>query len=86
MGIGAVLVPTPNGVAVRSVVPGGPAENAGLHAGDRLVRIDGADATAWPMTQCIQLLRGAEGSIVSVRVEREGRELEMSIVRKALEQ
>ena len=82
-GIGAVLSPSPKGVVVASVVAGGPAERAALQAGDRVVRIDGADATAFPMTACIQALRGAEGSVVTLRVERDGRETEMSIVRKS---
>jgi membrane-associated protease RseP (regulator of RpoE activity) len=82
MGIGAVLSPSPKGVVVASVVAEGPAERAGLQVGDRIVRIDGADATASPMTECIQALRGAEGSIVTVRVERDGRDTEMSIPRR----
>jgi protocatechuate 3,4-dioxygenase beta subunit len=81
-GIGAVLAPAANGVMVGSVVSGGPAESAGMMKGDRIVRIDGVDATAMPLSDCIQRLRGAEGSIVSVQVDRGGKTVELTIRRR----
>jgi hypothetical protein len=81
-GIGAVLAPSPGGVLIGSLVAGGPAEGAGLHVGDRIKRIDGVDAAGLPVSDCVQRLRGPEGSIVSMQVDREGRGVEISIVRR----
>jgi S1-C subfamily serine protease len=81
-GIGAVLAPTPSGVMVGSLVSGGPAESAGMAKGDRIVRIEGVDATAMPLSDCVQRLRGAEGTIVSVQVDRGGKTVELAIRRR----
>ncbi|APR83617.1 Hypothetical protein A7982_08966 [Minicystis rosea] len=81
-GIGAVLAPTPKGVLIGPLVAGGPAESAGLLRGDRIRRIDGEDASAMTLSDCVQRLRGANGTIVSVQVEREGKTIEVNIVRR----
>jgi hypothetical protein len=83
-GIGAFLNPTPTGVTIGRVVPGGPAEQAGLKGGDLIRRIDGADVSALTVSECTQLLRGQDGSRVSVQVEREGRSVDVTIQRKAM--
>ncbi len=83
-GIGAFLAPTPRGVSFSRLVPDGPAEKAGIHPGDLIQRIDGADASALPVFQCMQNLRGPEGSRVTVQVEREGRPVDVTIQRRAL--
>jgi hypothetical protein len=82
-GIGAFLAPTPKGVIVGSVLPGGPAESAGLKTGDRLLTIDGERAEGLPLTDCVQRLRGAEGTRVLVTVAREGGSpLDVTITRR----
>lgn len=81
-GIGAVLAPSPSGVLIGSLVLAGPAERAGLHAGDRIKRIDGVDAAAFPVSDCVQRLRGPEGSIVSMQIDRGGQTVDLSIVRR----
>jgi protocatechuate 3,4-dioxygenase beta subunit len=83
-GIGAMLAPSPNGVLIGGVVGGGPAERAGLRAGDRIKRIDGEDATGMSLADCVQRLRGPERSIVTIQVEREGKTLEMSVTRSLI--
>jgi hypothetical protein len=83
-GIGAFLAPAPNGVTVSGLMPGGPAEQAGLHAGDLIRRIDGADASAYTVPECMQSLRGPDGSRVSVQVERAGQRVDVAIQRRAL--
>jgi len=84
VGIGATLLPTPDGVTIAGLVEGAPAERAGLQRGDRIVRIDGADATGLALPDCVQRLRGAAGTRVSVTVDREGQPLEVTITREVV--
>jgi protocatechuate 3,4-dioxygenase beta subunit len=85
IGIGAVLAPTAAGVVISSVIEGGPAERAGLQGGDRIIRIDGADATTMPLSDCVQRLRGPEGSRVTVGVARRGGgEIDLTVVRATI--
>ncbi len=66
------------------LVPAGPAEQAGIQVGDLIQRIDGADASSMAVFECMQILRGPEGSRVTVQVEREGRRLDVAIQRRAI--
>jgi protocatechuate 3,4-dioxygenase beta subunit len=82
-GIGAILIPQGRGVTVSWLVPNGPAQAAGLQVGDLISRIDGTDAQGMTMTDCVQRLRGPEGSRVSVVVAREGAgSVEILVTRK----
>lgn len=83
-GIGATLLPSPQGVRIQSVIAGGPADRAGLQQGDRFVRIDGADATGMTLSDCVQRLRGAPGTRVSVAVDRDGQPIELTIAREVV--
>lgn len=82
-GIGATLLASSKGVGIGSLLPGGGAEQVGLRVGDIFKRIDGVDAASFPITECIQRLRGPEGSVVSVQVERGREVVEVSIVRRS---
>ncbi len=82
-GIGAILIPQPKGVVISWLLQNGPAESSGLHVGDVIARIDGLDAQGLTMSDCVQRLRGPEGSRVSVSVSREGEgTIEVLITRK----
>ncbi|NUQ79618.1 MAG: PDZ domain-containing protein, partial [Polyangiaceae bacterium] len=85
VGIGAVLAPSPAGVTIASVVDGGPAAGAGLQSGDRILRIDGADASAMPLSDIVQRLRGQAGSRVTIAVAREGGgEMDFTVTRATI--
>lgn len=73
-------------IAVMSVVPGGPSAEAGLRAGDRIVRVEGESAIGWSHEKIRNRLKGQRGSRVSVTVRRPGREdlIEASIVRDTI--
>jgi hypothetical protein len=81
-GIGATLVASAQGVVVAGIFADGPAARAGLERGDRLVRIDGAEAAELPVSDCIQRLRGSVGTRVSVGVERGGQVFEVTVTRE----
>lgn len=59
-------------VRVTRVQAGGPAERAGLRAGDRLVSVDGRPVGGLSVSEVVALLRGdgVPGSAVALRVER----------------
>jgi carboxyl-terminal processing protease len=60
-------------VEVARVQPGGPADQAGIRAGDRLRTIDGHPIDKRPVTEVVALLRGGDRTSVVLGLERDGR-------------
>src|SRR6266496_2081017 len=56
-GVGAVLKANGGEVVVQSLLPGSPALNGGLQAGDRIVVIDGTQLSRNQLAKAVQLLR-----------------------------
>jgi len=77
-GIGVSIQQHRDGVYVQSIVPGTPAEAAGLHYGDRIVEVDGKDATDWSSSEVSKNVRGTRGTTVNVKVERAASNAPMS--------
>lgn len=69
-GIGVSILQHRDGVYVQSVIPGTPADKAGLRYGDRFVLVDGKDAREWTSAEVSKNVRGERGTTVKVRVER----------------
>ena len=69
-GIGVSIFQRRDGVYVQSIVPGTPAETAGLRYGDRITEVDGKDATDWTSSEVSKNVRGERGTTVKVKVER----------------
>ncbi len=66
-GIGVMIeVDSAADVRIAYVVPGTPADRAGLHTGDTIVTIDGTPAKGLTMEDASKLLRGKPGTIVNV--------------------
>jgi len=84
-GIGAVLVPGPQGLVIASLIEAGPASRAGVRRGDIVSRIEGASATEMTVSDAIQKLRGPAGSRVSMTLLREGATLDVTVVRERIE-
>ena len=85
-GIGAQLRDDLNGFTVIKVIEGGPASRGtGLKVNDRIIAINGEPVVGLEITEAVELIRGEEGSLVSLTVLRpvgEGEEkLEVMIVR-----
>ncbi len=82
-GIGVSILQHRDGVYVQSVVPGTPAERAGLRYGDRFVSVDGKDAKDWTSSEVSKNVRGEKGTPVQIRIERaaSATPLDFSIVR-----
>lgn len=71
-GIGVSILQHRDGVYVQAVVPETPADKVGLKYGDRFVEVDGKDAKEWTSSELSRNVRGEEGTLVNVKVERVG--------------
>ncbi len=67
VGIG-ITVDEDQSVWVDTVVPGGPADQAGIQEGDEVIAIDGRDVEGISPTRIPELIRGPVGSTVTLRV------------------
>lgn len=59
-------------VTVTAVFRGYPADGAGMLVGDRIVWVEGHDATDWSLDQARDSIRGPPGTVVRIRVARDG--------------
>lgn len=70
-GIGIVLKEDIEGVTIREILHGGPAEKSGqLIAGDIISHVDGQDISDVSFTHVLEILRGAPGSSVTLKIRR----------------
>ncbi len=59
-------------LTVLSVIPGGPSEDVGLMAGDRIIEVDGQNTLGFESIDVQRTLKGPKGSRVSINVIRPG--------------
>jgi carboxyl-terminal processing protease len=71
-GVGIQIAPRDNYITAVGVLPGTPAERAGVRVGDRMIEIDGQDAKGWSDEKAVKVLRGPKGSPVTIKVLRVG--------------
>jgi PDZ domain/Aspartyl protease len=70
---GVLLVREGGRVEARSVLPGSPAERAGLREGDQVTSVDGRPMADWTLRELDELFeRGADGRRVALGVVRDG--------------
>lgn len=70
VGLGVELKTASDGLLVVHVIPGSPAERAGIRAGDHLVGVGGRSIGGMSVEQAAQLLQGPEGSLVTLAILR----------------
>ena len=76
-GVGIQMDVRDSGVTVIGTLPGSPAEEVGMLAGDRIVSIEGKSTIGLTTDEALKALRGAAGTVVHVSVERPGVEERM---------
>jgi len=62
-------------LGVNEVIPGGPAEKAGLQGGDTILTVDGKSTKGLTTDQDAKMLRGEKGTQVKLVIERASKEL-----------
>ena len=82
-GLGIQISPRENYITAVAVLPGTPAEKAGIRVGDQLLEIDGKDARGWTDDFAVKVLRGPKGTPIRLKVRRVGvdQPMEFTIVR-----
>ncbi|WP_050780774.1 S41 family peptidase [Dethiobacter alkaliphilus] len=71
-GIGVEINSVDDYITIISPIRNTPGERAGLLAGDRIVEVDGEDIVGITTMEAVQLMRGPEGTPVTITVERDG--------------
>ncbi|MHB8645455.1 MAG: S41 family peptidase [Thermomicrobiales bacterium] len=86
VGIGVYIDTSKDELLVTAPIPGGPAEAAGIRAGDVIVAIDGKDLTAVPNADRATGIQGAEGTPVRLTIRRVGTPgtMDFTVIRKKI--
>ncbi len=74
-------------ITVISPLPGTPAEKAGIHSGDVLVKIDDTSTEGMRIDEAVKLIRGEKGTVVTFSIYREGQSefIEKSVTRDTID-
>lgn len=88
-GIGAYLSidPTTTLARISGVIPGTPAEEAGLRENDIIYMVDGESVQGMELTEIVSRVKGEENTVVHLTIVREGETdyLEMDVTRSKIE-
>lgn len=85
VGVGITIQQAEEGFLVVGVNPDGPGQEAGILAGDILIAVSDQDVREMTMDEVRNLVRGEEGSNVSMTLLREGQELTLSVQRRSIQ-
>ena len=86
-GIGATVQQDPETGYIIIVKPfkNGPAFEAGMRTNDYVIEIDGHDVTEMDINGAVAIMKGEEGTMVNVKILREGKEMSFDIERRVIE-
>ena len=85
-GIGSLIQQSGDYVIISEPYEGFPAQKAGLIPGDKILEVNGVDMKGRPSSEVSELLKGAPGSKLRLRIGREGEEntLEFELQREKI--
>jgi carboxyl-terminal processing protease len=85
-GIGAYIgLDTKTGAPVfTGIMPGTPAEKAGLMVGDIICEVDGTDTLSMDTSEVANLVKGEEGTTVTIKVSRDGEYVTVTATRETI--
>lgn len=81
IGLTAHTVGAPAQLVVERVLPGGPAQAAGVQRGDEIITIDGHPVTGKTLRDITHIIRGKVGTSVTLTFSRKGQKRDVSLVR-----
>ncbi len=86
VGIGVYVDTSKDDLLITAPIPGGPAEAAGIKAGDVIVAIDGKDVATLPKADRPTAIQGAEGTPVRLTIRRAGTPgtIDITVIRKKI--
>ena len=73
------------GFLVKAVNEGGPAQEAGVQVDDLVIEVEGQDVREMTATDVRNLVRGEEGTCVSLTVLRQGERVALSVERRQVQ-
>ena len=86
VGLGIELKADPDCLQILSVIPKGPAEEAGILAGEKIVGVEAARTTVVDPDRVADMLRGPEHSYVRLQIAGlDGKERELNVQRRRVE-
>ena len=80
VGVGIQVEQRDEGIVVVAPIDGSPAMEAGIRPGDVLVSVDGKDVTGQSVDDVVKIIRGPEGTDVSLEFRREGQDATVKVV------
>ncbi|MBI5122228.1 PDZ domain-containing protein [Candidatus Roizmanbacteria bacterium] len=83
-GIGAQLGLKDNRIVIIAPLKKSPAENAGVRAGDFINKVNDVSTKNWTLTQAVSKIRGPKNTKVKLTLERNNKEIEMTIIRQQI--
>jgi len=84
VGIGLEVTIIDNNITAVSPLKNTPAEKAGMLPGDIIVAVDNVDVTEMSLFEAVQLIRGPEGTDVTLTIIRNKREQKITITRAVI--
>jgi carboxyl-terminal processing protease len=84
-GVGVTVEPIAAGLVIRSVIPKGPAEKAGIRPGDRIIAVNGSSIANVPAgTDKTEDIRGPAGTKVRLEIVHDAKTREVTLTRANL--
>ena len=80
-GIGVYVSGTETSVVVTYVMPGAPAETAGIKAGDEIIAVNGTLVKEVGYNAAVNMVSGENGTQVTLKILRDGQEMEIGVIR-----
>ncbi|MBR2674223.1 MAG: S41 family peptidase [Mogibacterium sp.] len=84
VGIGIGVLDEDGKIVIKTVMEGGPAEDAGMQVGDIITNVDGSKPK--DSGEAVSMITGESGTSVTVKVDRAGEEIEFKMNRTKIEQ
>ncbi|HWQ77669.1 MAG TPA: S41 family peptidase, partial [Anaerovoracaceae bacterium] len=83
-GVGLSLEDYNGQCRVVAPIPNTPADKSGIKSGDIVKKIDGIDITKKTLDEAVSMMRGEEGTKVTLQIDRDGKTLSFTLTREKI--